>query len=292
MRQKLFLLLLPLALSACASYDLPPLPASSAERLPGKVVWYDLITDTPRESRRFYGDLFGWEFESVPGVNYTLIRHQGRAIGGLVDQTALPLEGDPSQWVVLLATADIDAATGTISAAGGRVLTPPRSLGRRGRIAVATDPEGALFALLEGVHGDPGDAADSAAIGSFLWTELWSMDPQAAAAFYAGLLPYERRTVTVAENTAYEILASGGRPRAGVRAHPREDAAPLWVPYLRVMDRAALDGLLARVPGAGGEVLVPATARPAGGHVALIRGPSGAGIALQTWPMAAMEAAE
>ena len=58
---------------------------------------------------------------------------------------------------------------------------------------------------------------------------------------------------------------------------------PMWVSYLRVMDAAQLNAILARVEPLGGNILVPATERPGGGVVAVIAGPSGAGIALQTW---------
>jgi predicted enzyme related to lactoylglutathione lyase len=58
---------------------------------------------------------------------------------------------------------------------------------------------------------------------------------------------------------------------------------PLWVSYLRVADEASLDAILARVEPLGGRILMPATARPAGGMLAVVADPSGAGIALQTW---------
>jgi predicted enzyme related to lactoylglutathione lyase len=57
------------------------------------------------------------------------------------------------------------------------------------------------------------------------------------------------------------------------------------VNYLRVADLAALEAILERVEDLGGRVLQPATARPAGGYLAVLQGPSGAGIALQTWPL-------
>jgi predicted enzyme related to lactoylglutathione lyase len=44
--------------------------------------------------------------------------------------------------------------------------------------------------------------------------------------------------------------------------------------------------ITARVAGLGGQVIVEARSRPIGGEVAFIAGPSGAGIALQTWPLA------
>ena len=80
----------------------------------------------------------------------------------------------------------------------------------------------------------------------------------------------------------YRILKAGDRPRAGVLQNPFEGERPVWVNYIRVADPAAL---AAKVEGLGGRVLVEAQARPIGGKVALIAGPSGAGVALQTWPL-------
>ena len=286
LRPRHLLLPLLLCLGACApaSYDLPSL-AGGAGRLPGKVVWHDLISDTPAATARFYGELFGWTFEPVPGVNYTLIRHDGRAIGGLVDQGRLPVDEDISQWVALLAVDDIEAAAAAVGPAGGRLLTNPTSLGRRGRVAVAADPEGAIFALLETGGGDPPDRSGPPAPGGFLWDELWAVDTAGAASFYGRLLPYEAETLALEGELDYRVLSAAGRPRAGIRPHPVADSAPLWVNYLRVADLAALEAILARVDDLGGRVLQPATARPAGGYLAVLQGPSGAGIALQTWPL-------
>jgi predicted enzyme related to lactoylglutathione lyase len=50
-----------------------------------------------------------------------------------------------------------------------------------------------------------------------------------------------------------------------------------------VVDENRLDAILEQVTDLAGSVLVPRVARPAGGFVAVIAGPSGAPIALQTW---------
>jgi predicted enzyme related to lactoylglutathione lyase len=81
----------------------------------------------------------------------------------------------------------------------------------------------------------------------------------------------------------YRVLKTNDRPRAGIRPNPVEDLQPMWVSYLRVADLAELDRILEEVEPLGGRILVPATKRPGGGVVAVIAGPSGAGIALQTW---------
>lgn len=287
-------LLLCLSVVACTSggIDVPPVTATTdGERLPGKIIWRDLIADAPEQTMRFYRELFGWQFEPLAGVNYTLIRHRGRLIGGLVDQNRLPTRADVSQWVAVMSVEDIEAAAATVIAQGGQVLTPPTSLGERGEITVVTDAQGALLSLLQTRGGDPADGnsahgAGAGHSGDFLWDELWTSDPAAAQGFLLALAPFntEQMTLGTAEQPVdYRLMSTRGRPRAGIRPLPDTGIAPTWVSFLQVADEAALGDILARVESLGGRVLVPATARPRGGSVALVADPSGAGIGLQTW---------
>ena len=254
-------------------------------RLPGKVVWHDLLTDTPKESKRFYGELFGWEFQELGidlgffrTVNYTLIRHNGELIGGMVDQTRLDSKADISQWVVLVSVADIEKATATLEASGGSIFTPPTDLADRGRIAIVADSQGALFAMLETKDGDPLDKEP--VNGGFLWDEIWSINVGETVAFYQGIADYDVGERGVGADKTYQFLSTAGQPRAGILANPVEGLQPLWVTYIRVEDPAAIT---ARVEELGGRILLDAQDRDLGGQVALIAGPSGAGIALQSW---------
>jgi len=166
----------------------------------------------------------------------------------------------------------------------GSVLTPPRDLQRRGRIAIVQDPAGALLALLETKDGDPVDRQPE--LGDFLWNELWTIDVDGATQFYSDAAGYEAAdwdTDSDEESPAnYRLLKQGDTPRAGILANPFEDLDPVWVSYLRVGSPAAIT---ARVEELGGKVIVEARPRALGGEVAFIAGPSEAGIALQTWPL-------
>jgi len=280
-------------LAACAAtrFDVPALsePGQGAS-LPGKIVWHDLLTDTPADTKAFYGELFEWSFEplDVIGANYTLIRHQGRLIGGMVDQNQLPNEADISQWVVVLSVGDVAAASRAVAGAGGTVLTPPTSLGGRGTISVVADPDGAVFAMLQTDGEDPADDLGKPQVGGFLWDELWSADASAAVSFYQGLAEFkveERQAGTQESPVTYNLLSSQGVPRLGIRQRPVDDIRPAWASYLRVADEAGIRDIVGRTGELGGRVLMPVTPRPAGGFVAVIAGPSGAAIALQTWPL-------
>lgn len=286
-----------LFIAACASLDvsLPSITESpTGERLAGKIVWRDLLTNDPAASQRFYGELFGWEFENIGEASnlrsnsaYTLIRHNGKLIGGMVDTVALNNRSDISQWVVLMSVEDLDTRVADVKAGGGEIVAPPTDLQARGRLALIRDAEGALLGLLETRDGDPQDSEPE--IGGFLWDELWTSDVQNAGAFLgnvAGLAADTVKTVHIDNDgemaPPYSVLKAGDTPRAGILPMPLDGLDPVWVSYIRVENPAAIT---ARVEALGGRVIVEAGPRPLGGQVALIAGPSGAGIALQTWPL-------
>lgn len=261
--------------------------APTGEHDTGRIIWRDLISNKPAESRQFYEELFGWEFEGVGNLfnlggedAYSLIRHNGRLIGGMVNEAWLNNEADDiSQWVVLMSVADVDAAAATFAAGGGEVLTPPTDVADRGRMAIVVDPQGALLALVQTAEGDP--ARHEPGYGDFLWDELWTTDLSAATDFYSGMTGLEPNDVALEADRTYRVLSRNDAPTLGMMAHPFDEQRPVWVTYIRVEDPAAIT---ARVEELGGTVYLEAQDRPLGGQVALIADPSGAGIALQTWP--------
>ena len=277
-----------LVLAACTTVPIN-LPAVTDQptnaHLSGKFIWHDLLTDDPAATKRFYGELFGWTFHAigprfgaVASTNYMLIRHEGRLIGGMIDESRLDSELDLSQWVGLMSTGDIDAAVATLQRSGGTIYTPPTELADRGRIAVVADPQGALFALLQTHDGDPGD--EPPRMNEFLWDEVWVEDVEVAETFYRELSGLDAETVALGEESAYRYLVGNHVPRFGILPLPIEDLPPLWTPYLRVADPAAI---VARVEELGGRVVIEPVERAPGVTVALIIDPSGAGFAIQTW---------
>ena len=295
--RKLCLVLIPigvLLVAACTSMNvnLPSVTDSpTGERFPGKIIWRDLLTNDPAASQRFYGELFGWTFESIGTVSnlksnsaYTLIRHNGKLIGGMIDTIALNNQDDISQWVILMSVEDIDARIKAVTEGGGKIITPPTDLQDRGRLAVIRDAEGALLGLLETRDGDPGDSETE--MDGFLWDELWTTDVDNASAFYNKVAGLTADNVDIdpdkSVTTPYKLLKSGDTPRVGIMSNPLDGLDPVWVSYIRVESPAAIT---ARVAELGGRVIVEAAPRQIGGEAAFVAGPSGAGIALQTWPL-------
>ncbi|WOJ95649.1 VOC family protein [Congregibacter brevis] len=289
---RLFIFSLGLVLAACSSvqYNLPPVSADvDGDRRAGKFIWHDLISDDPEGTETFYSALFGWEFRSLEllGASYWIISLDGKPIAGMVDQSGVAAKRDISQWMSVMAVPNAEEAVSVVSKAGGRVLREPVSIGDRGTIAVFADAQGAYFATLTTVDGDPVDESSLPAEGAFLWHELWTSDVDDATSLYSALgdLDAEALEGTSPDGSAidFRVLRSEELTRAGIRSLPEPEMPSLWMPYLRVKSFERLEVLLSEVDDLGGEVLVPAVSRPSGGYVAVIAGPSGAPIALQTW---------
>ena len=69
----------------------------------------------------------------------------GRAIAGI----APPLEEAPPHWNVYFNVVDADESVAQAEALGAKLIVPPYQLEGSGRMASLTDPQGALFCLLQ-----------------------------------------------------------------------------------------------------------------------------------------------
>lgn len=266
---------LAVSLAACGGVRFAPVSEPPSNRhLPGKFVWHDLITPDVDDSKAFYGKLFGWQFETRDG--YTLIRNDGRAIGGMV---AAGRASDPrsARWLLSLSVRDVDEAVDGVRQAGGKLLRGPMDLPPRGRFALVSDNRGAQLGLLRSASGDPPDTPP--AIGDWLWAELWSNDLQASLDFYRALLGYRaERLAADVRGVPYRVLSIDGKWRAGIGQIPWENVHDQWIPYVRVADVAAT---MARAEALGGEVyLKPQPGAPA---MALIADPGGAILMIERW---------
>jgi len=117
--------------------------------VPAALCLNQLNTSNPDRAVRFYTDVFGWTFDQVASgeQSYWGIFNRGHLNGGMMPLP--PGAGAPSHWLAYFATADIDASAAGAGEIGGQVVVPPMAV-PGGRIAVALDPQGAVFGLLQG----------------------------------------------------------------------------------------------------------------------------------------------
>jgi predicted enzyme related to lactoylglutathione lyase len=111
----------------------------------GMPAWVDLTTSDPEGSRRFYGELFGWQFQAGPAEtgHYITCVVRGHTVAGMVGDPAPA--GTWAAWTTYLASGDVDDTVSRITAAGGRLTSEPTDVTDQGRMAIAVDPTGAVF---------------------------------------------------------------------------------------------------------------------------------------------------
>ena len=266
-----------------AHFELPPLVTpANAEHHVGKVIWVDLVTPDLASAKRFYSGLFGWTFRDihVGKTDYAVASLDGRPVGGLVHRPPPPGELRQPAWLTFIAVRDVDAAKRTALEHGAKVVSEPRSHPQRGRQAVFSDPEGAVFAVLASSSGDPGDFL--AAPGEWIWSALLARDPDKEAAFYQTLFGYDVFDLPSDDGLEHMVLSTDDYARASVNTLHRDSSRrhPHWLNFVRVVDAA---GAAAKAVALGGRVLVEPHIDRHGGKVAVIADPTGAPFGLMEW---------
>ncbi|WP_326729105.1 VOC family protein [Streptomyces phaeochromogenes] len=267
--------------------------AAFAEGVP---CWIDAQLPDVEAGKRFYGELFGWTFEpfdkteeptgpssgtpGTPGTPGSLeppapaayagpgpyagsVRayHDGEPVAALVPKRDGRM---PTVWTVYFATPDAEDLADRIREAGGQVITAPVPVGPYGTMALAADPENAVFGLWEGgTHPGFGKRHGP---GSFSWVELYARDTAVADSFYAGLF--------------HDALFGPGTTRDFGRvlvteAFPAE-MPPHFLVHFGVDDCEALLGTVVRL---GGRVQAPPF-DASYGRVAVVTDNQGASFAL------------
>jgi uncharacterized protein len=163
---------------------------------PGVPCWIDTAQPDPRAAASFYGHLFGWEFEDrmpadVPG-HYLVARLEGRdvaAVGSVPNGTP----PGPVTWTTYVAVDSADDVAARVTDAGGLVLAGPFDVLDAGRMAVCSDPSGAVFDLWQA--GSHRGAQAVNAPNTWNWSDLNTRDVEGAKAFYGAVFGWEALTV-------------------------------------------------------------------------------------------------
>ena len=125
----------------------------------GRVVHFEIPFDDGDRARRFYGEAFGWQLQSMPGMAYTLATtgptgDQGATEPGYVNGGMMSRADSPSATPILVVDVDsIDAALTTVGELGGETVRGKEPVGDMGFAAYVRDPEGNVIGLWETAAG-------------------------------------------------------------------------------------------------------------------------------------------
>ena len=125
------------------------LAQSPAPGAPGRVGWHELLAADWETALAFYSALFGWQkADSHVGVlgTYQEFSAGSETIGGTFTKPpTLPLPF----WLYYFNIDDIQAAAKRVEAGGGQIVYGPTEVPGGAWIVHCTDPQGAIFALLD-----------------------------------------------------------------------------------------------------------------------------------------------
>jgi predicted enzyme related to lactoylglutathione lyase len=118
-----------------------------------RVVHFEVPFDDADRARGFYRDVFEWEIQPMPEMNYNIVStgpatDQGMPsepgyIGGGMMQRAAPVNSP----VITLQVDDIDATVIAIEKHGGKAVGEKMAVGNMGFAAYFNDSEGNLMGL-------------------------------------------------------------------------------------------------------------------------------------------------
>ncbi|CAM5374357.1 VOC domain-containing protein OS=Streptomyces griseomycini OX=66895 GN=FHS37_002508 PE=4 SV=1 [Streptomyces griseomycini] len=207
-------------------------------------------------TEEFYGALFGWEFRPGPQPFGPYVRAllDGREVAGI--GLLQPDSHLPVAWTPYFASADIDrTAESVLVSCGGTIGVGPLDAAHAGRLAIGSDPSGAVFGVWQAAARL--GAAVTGVPGAPAWHEVYDVrvgDRRQVLRDGVRL----RRGAGGLGRLRLRHPPSGGRPVAGVHgvgnAVPR-DRGPHWTTYFTVTDA---DDAVDHVLHLGGQVLKPA----------------------------------
>ncbi len=251
----------------------------------GRWVWCELLTPQPEPAEQFYSKVVGWGVEAWPDSPAEQPYHMWTAshgpVGGVMK---LPEEaeaaGAPPHWLAYVAVEDVDATAARGTELGGGVLMPPQDIEKVGRLAVLSDPQGAVFAVLAPIDEMPPHEGPPHQ-GEISWYELATTDRTGALAFYHELFGWEKTDeFDMGEGNLYEMYGTHGHTVGGIFNKPPEmPGPPHWLLYAMVDD---VNRAVEAVKENGGQVLNGPMEVPGGDWVAQIMDPQGAVFAVHS----------
>src|SRR4051794_15156106 len=130
--------------------------------------WTALRTPDREAAQAFYGHLFGWRFDELPGGRPGAVAVKGDGV------VAAVTAGSEARWDTYFAVDDVEAVAKAVPEAGGVVRSGPVDVGDAGRAAVIADPTGTAVGLWQA--GRHAGATVVGERGTASWHELLTTD--------------------------------------------------------------------------------------------------------------------
>jgi predicted enzyme related to lactoylglutathione lyase len=116
------------------------------------IAWFEVVGSDYDGLKRFYGELFDWQFEE-PMDGYAIAAPEGQ--DGLMGGIGRDPSGGGGHATFYVGVEDVQAALDRAESLGGRTLMPPMEPMQGTTVALMSDPEGHVVGLVK--PGPPPD---------------------------------------------------------------------------------------------------------------------------------------
>jgi predicted enzyme related to lactoylglutathione lyase len=241
----------------------------------GAPCWIDLMTSDTEKAKAFYGELFGWTFETGDQEKYggyITARKNGKSVAGMMQKQDAQA-GFPDVWSTYLRTDDARATVKSAAEHGGQVYMEPMDVPDQGSMAMVGDATGAAIGIWQPREMKGYELA--AEPGTPAWHELHARDYAKAVTFYQDVFGWETDVLSDSPEFRYTTLGAGDDAKAGIMdaADFLPAGAPAnWQVYFAVEDT---DAAIEKAVAMGAHVVDSPDDSPFG-RLATLADPTGA----------------
>jgi predicted enzyme related to lactoylglutathione lyase len=230
----------------------------------GTFCFAELVSTDAASAKQFYGDLFGWTVEEVPGMDgpYWLFQIEGQVVAGL-----RAIRRGKQRWIPYVAVGDVRATIAEAERLGAREADHPFEVSGVARMATIVDPHERIVGLWEAAGRSGVDRQELP--GSMWWVEMLLHDVTGATHFYRSLFGWQVREARLPHlQHGYTVYSVGSDSVGGAIAIERNwgRVPERWQVTYAVTD---LDRIIDQTHGLGGSdelapIEIPNVGRSAG----------------------------
>jgi uncharacterized protein len=232
-------------------------------RMTNQVVHFELNGPNPDAAASYYGELFGWHTQAIPGDYILIDTHAGDGING-----GMGKRDDPATRIYV-ENQDITTLLEKAESLGAKTVTPVTVMPDVVTFATFLDPQGNEIGLVQS-SDQPGPGVSQGDNPPVAWFEILSGDPKAAWGFYQDLFGWEIETAETEGFVYGQIEGQDGGISGGIGGS--QDGQPRVNLYARVDD---LTKYLERAESLGGAATIQPMDVGQGTSIAMFADPQG-----------------